>query len=184
MAWVAVVTGGTRGIGRAISVGLKNAGYNVAANYGRDDKTAQEFSAETGSPVFKFDVSDFDACAEGIKAIEAQLGIERGDEIADEADVIDVGRRRVPAACAAVPARADACRMHRNEADRVGLRVHRADCVLVRCPLREVVKIEDERSGLARHVRRRDMHLGGARLAARRERERAVDHLGSLADAR
>src|ERR1700749_4628201 len=74
MARVAVVTGGTRGIGRAISVGLKGAGYNVAANYGRDDKTAQDFSAETGIPVFKFDVSDFAACAEGVKAIEETLG--------------------------------------------------------------------------------------------------------------
>src|SRR5829696_10248401 len=71
---ITVVTGGTRGIGRAISVALKEAGYNVAANYGRDDKTAQEFSAETGIAVFKFDVSDFDACAEGVKAIEQQLG--------------------------------------------------------------------------------------------------------------
>jgi acetoacetyl-CoA reductase len=74
MARIAVVTGGTRGIGRAISVALKEAGYNVAANYGRDDKTAQEFSAETGIPVFKFDVADFNACQEGIKAIEAALG--------------------------------------------------------------------------------------------------------------
>ena len=63
MARVAVVTGGTRGIGRAISVALKEAGYNVAANYGHDDKTAQAFSAETGIPVFKFDVADFAACA-------------------------------------------------------------------------------------------------------------------------
>jgi acetoacetyl-CoA reductase len=74
MARIAVVTGGTRGIGRAISVALKGAGYNVAANYGRDDKVAQEFSAETGIPVFKFDVGDFSACQEGIKAIEAALG--------------------------------------------------------------------------------------------------------------
>ena len=74
MSRVAVVTGGTRGIGRAISVGLKGAGYNVAANYGHDDKTAQEFSSETGIPVFKFDVAEFGACAEGVKAIEAQLG--------------------------------------------------------------------------------------------------------------
>jgi acetoacetyl-CoA reductase len=74
MARIAVVTGGTRGIGRAISVALKGAGYDVAANYGRDDKVAQEFSAETGIPVFKFDVADFSACQEGIKAIEAALG--------------------------------------------------------------------------------------------------------------
>jgi acetoacetyl-CoA reductase len=74
MARVAVVTGGTRGIGRAISVSLQNAGYKVAANYGHDDRTAQEFSAETGIPVYKFDVADFAACAEGVKAIEAALG--------------------------------------------------------------------------------------------------------------
>src|SRR5437016_1353287 len=74
MARVAVVTGGTRGIGRAIAVALKRAGYDVAANYGHDDRTAQEFSAETGIPVFKFDVADFPACEEGVKAIEAALG--------------------------------------------------------------------------------------------------------------
>jgi acetoacetyl-CoA reductase len=74
MARVAVVTGGTRGIGRAISVSLKRAGYIVAACYGHDDGTARSFSAETGIPVFKFDVGDFAACAEGVKAIEAQLG--------------------------------------------------------------------------------------------------------------
>ncbi|HEX5452962.1 MAG TPA: SDR family NAD(P)-dependent oxidoreductase, partial [Stellaceae bacterium] len=74
MARVAVVTGGTRGIGRAISVALKSAGCKVAANYGHDDRTAQEFSAETGIPVYKFDVADFAACAEGVKAIEAALG--------------------------------------------------------------------------------------------------------------
>jgi len=74
MARVAVVTGGTRGIGRAISVALKGAGYNAAANYGGNDQTAQQFNAETGIPVFKFDVGDFHACAEGVKAIEAALG--------------------------------------------------------------------------------------------------------------
>ena len=51
MARVAVVTGGTRGIGRAISVALKNAGYKVAANYGRNDKAARQFNDETGIPV-------------------------------------------------------------------------------------------------------------------------------------
>src|ERR1700737_4565852 len=74
MARVAVVTGGTRGIGRAISVALNNAGYRVAANYGGNDQAAQLFNAETGIPVFKFDVSDFNACIEGIKSIEAALG--------------------------------------------------------------------------------------------------------------
>src|SRR5690242_8054679 len=74
MSRVAVVTGGTRGIGRAISIGLKEAGYKVAANYGHDDVAAKQFSEETGIPVYKFDVSNFDACAEGVKAIEQQLG--------------------------------------------------------------------------------------------------------------
>ena len=74
MAKVAVVTGGTRGIGRAISVALKNAGYRVAANYGGNDQAARQFNAETGISAFKFDVSDFDACAEGVKNIGAQLG--------------------------------------------------------------------------------------------------------------
>jgi acetoacetyl-CoA reductase len=74
MARVAVVTGGTRGIGRAIAVALKSAGYNVAANYGSDDKNAGQFAEETGIPVFKFNVGDFASCAEGIKAIEAAIG--------------------------------------------------------------------------------------------------------------
>jgi acetoacetyl-CoA reductase len=74
MARVAVVTGGTRGIGRAISIGLKEAGYKVAANYGHDDRKAQDFSAETGIPVYKFDVANFQACADGVKAIERALG--------------------------------------------------------------------------------------------------------------
>lgn len=74
MARVAVVTGGTRGIGRAISVALKDAGYNVAATYAGNDEAAQRFKSETGIPVFKFDVADFNACAEGVKAIEAALG--------------------------------------------------------------------------------------------------------------
>src|SRR5947209_4167233 len=74
MARVAVVTGGIRGIGRAIAIALKNAGYKVAANYGHDDATGRQFSEETGIPVYKFDVADFNACVEGLKAIEAQLG--------------------------------------------------------------------------------------------------------------
>src|SRR5579862_9834570 len=74
MARVAVVTGGTRGIGRAIAVSLNASGYRVAANYGRDDDTARRFSDETGIPVYKFDVADFKACADGVKAVERALG--------------------------------------------------------------------------------------------------------------
>ncbi len=74
MARVAVVTGGTRGIGRAITTALNDAGYRVAANYGHDDATARQFSEETGIPVYKFNVADFAACVEGVKAVEAQLG--------------------------------------------------------------------------------------------------------------
>ena len=66
MARVAVVTGGTRGIGRAIAIALKDAGYKVAANYGHDDASGAGSSAEeTGIPVYKFDVADFTACVRG-----------------------------------------------------------------------------------------------------------------------
>jgi len=74
MARVAVVTGGTRGIGEAISKGLKAAGYKVAANYGGNDEAAQKFKAETGIPVFKWDVSSYDSCVEGLKKVEAEVG--------------------------------------------------------------------------------------------------------------
>src|SRR5215831_2531816 len=74
MARVAVVTGGTRGIGRAISEALKDAGYRVAATYAGNEEAAQRFKSDTGIPVFKFDVADFDACAGGIKATEAEFG--------------------------------------------------------------------------------------------------------------
>ena len=74
MARVAIVTGGTRGIGRAISVALAIAGNKVAATYAGNDAAAQQLKDETGIPVFKFDVSDFSACANGVKAIEAALG--------------------------------------------------------------------------------------------------------------
>jgi acetoacetyl-CoA reductase len=73
MARVAVVTGGTRGIGRAISVALKDAGYRVAAVYAGDDAAANRFTDDTGIPVFKFDVGDSAACADGANAIEAAL---------------------------------------------------------------------------------------------------------------
>jgi acetoacetyl-CoA reductase len=74
MTRVAVVTGGTRGIGAAISSELKRKGYRVAANYGGNDEAAQNFQAESGIPVFKFDVSDYDACAAGIERITKDLG--------------------------------------------------------------------------------------------------------------
>jgi acetoacetyl-CoA reductase len=74
MARVALVTGGTRGIGEAVSIALKNAGYKVAANYAGNDEAAAEFKQRTGISVFKWNVGDFDACAEGIKAVEAELG--------------------------------------------------------------------------------------------------------------
>jgi acetoacetyl-CoA reductase len=74
MARVAVVTGGTRGIGEAISKALKAAGYTVAANYGGNDEAAAKFKAETGIAVYKWDVSSYDACAAGLKQVEADLG--------------------------------------------------------------------------------------------------------------
>jgi acetoacetyl-CoA reductase len=74
MARVAVVTGGTRGIGASISKALKAAGYNVAANYGGNDEAANKFKAETGINVYKWDVSSFDACAAGLKQVETDLG--------------------------------------------------------------------------------------------------------------
>ncbi|AWC21870.1 MULTISPECIES: beta-ketoacyl-ACP reductase [Aminobacter] len=74
MSKVALVTGGTRGIGAAISVALKNAGYKVAANYAGNDEAAQKFKAETGIPVYKWSVADYDACEAGIKQVEADLG--------------------------------------------------------------------------------------------------------------
>jgi acetoacetyl-CoA reductase len=71
---VALVTGGTRGIGAAIAKALKANGYKVAANYGGNDEAAQKFKAETGIPVFKWDVSSYEACADGIKKVESELG--------------------------------------------------------------------------------------------------------------
>ncbi len=74
MARVALVTGGTRGIGESICKALKAAGYNVAANYGGNDEAAQKFKAETGIAVYKWDVSSYDACAAGVKQVETDLG--------------------------------------------------------------------------------------------------------------
>jgi acetoacetyl-CoA reductase len=74
MARVALVTGGTRGIGEAISIALMRAGYKVAANYGGNDEAANKFKDETGIPVYKFDVSDPAGCEAGIRAIESDHG--------------------------------------------------------------------------------------------------------------
>ncbi len=74
MARVALVTGGTRGIGASISKALKGAGYNVAASYAGNDEAAAKFKAETGIAVYKWDVASFDACADGVKKVEAEVG--------------------------------------------------------------------------------------------------------------
>ena len=74
MARVALVTGGTRGIGRAISLALKEQGRTVVANYGGNDAAAQAFQAETGIKVFKFDVGDFAACQKAVEQITAEVG--------------------------------------------------------------------------------------------------------------
>src|SRR5437868_1661941 len=66
---VALVTGGTRGIGKAISVALKNAGRKVVANYGGNDEAAKAFEAETGISTYKFDVGDFAAVSAAVKKI-------------------------------------------------------------------------------------------------------------------
>ncbi|MFW6027703.1 MAG: acetoacetyl-CoA reductase [bacterium] len=71
---VAIVTGGTRGIGRAISEALTADGVKVAAVYGGNDQTAEECAQEVGCTCFKWDVGDFDACSEGIAEVEKTLG--------------------------------------------------------------------------------------------------------------
>ena len=71
---VAIVTGGTRGIGAAISIALKNKGYRVAANYGGNDTAARRFQADTGIPVYKFDVGDYAACEPGVQQVVKDLG--------------------------------------------------------------------------------------------------------------
>jgi len=74
MGRVALVTGGTRGIGAACSKALKEAGYSVAASYAGNDEAANAFKAETGIPVFKWDVGDYAACEKGVAAVEAEVG--------------------------------------------------------------------------------------------------------------
>ncbi len=74
MARVAIVTGGTRGIGKAISVTLRDAGSLVAAVYGGDDANAAKFAGETGIPTYKWDVSDYDACQQGVDRVVRDIG--------------------------------------------------------------------------------------------------------------
>jgi acetoacetyl-CoA reductase len=74
MARNALVTGGTRGIGASVSKALKAAGYKVAASYAGNDEAANAFKSETGIPVFKWDVSNYAACADGVKRVEAEVG--------------------------------------------------------------------------------------------------------------
>lgn len=74
MSRIALVTGGTRGIGKAISLALKEAGYKVVANYATRDEAAQEFTRETGIPAYKWDIADYKACAEAVVKITADLG--------------------------------------------------------------------------------------------------------------
>jgi acetoacetyl-CoA reductase len=74
MARVAIVTGGTRGIGEAISIMLKDLGMKVAANYAGNEERAQGFTERTGIPAYKWDVSDFGACQQGVSQVETELG--------------------------------------------------------------------------------------------------------------
>ncbi|WHU01237.1 MULTISPECIES: acetoacetyl-CoA reductase [unclassified Sphingomonas] len=74
MARVAIVTGGTRGIGEAISLALKDAGMIVAANYAGNEEKAKAFTERTGIASYKWDVGDYDACHAGVKQVEAELG--------------------------------------------------------------------------------------------------------------
>ncbi len=74
MGRIALVTGGTRGIGKAISIALRENGYSVAANYAGNEEAAAAFTAETGIAAYKWSVADYDACVEGIGRVEADLG--------------------------------------------------------------------------------------------------------------
>ena len=74
MGRIALVTGGTRGIGEAISLYLKDAGYTVVANYGGNDEKARAFTDATGIAAYKFDVGSLDACREGVSRIEEEVG--------------------------------------------------------------------------------------------------------------
>ncbi len=73
MARMAIVTGGTRGIGRAVSIALKEAGYRVAATYASDEAAARRFTAETAIPAYRFDVADYGQCEAAVKKITAEM---------------------------------------------------------------------------------------------------------------
>ncbi len=74
MGRVALVTGGTRGIGAAIAVGMKEVGYTVAVNYAGHEEAAHAFTERTGIPAYKFDVGDFEACQKGVADVVSDLG--------------------------------------------------------------------------------------------------------------
>src|SRR5262245_10004753 len=74
MSRTALVTGGSRGIGAAISIALKNAGYKVAATYAGNDEAAAAFTRETGIPTYKWDVSSYEACAASSAKVDADVG--------------------------------------------------------------------------------------------------------------
>ena len=74
MSRIAIVTGGSRGIGAAVSKALKASGYTVAATFSSNDQKAEEFTEETGIKTYRWDVADYDACASGISKIESDLG--------------------------------------------------------------------------------------------------------------
>ncbi|MGN6579116.1 MAG: acetoacetyl-CoA reductase [Bordetella sp.] len=71
---IALVTGGTRGLGRATSIALQQAGHRVVAVYHSNDTEAERFHAETGIPVYRWDISDFEACGSGVEQVEHDLG--------------------------------------------------------------------------------------------------------------
>lgn len=74
MVRVALVTGGTRGIGEAISRALREKGFRVAANYNSNDDVAHQFQCDTGIPIYKWDVGDYQACASGLRRVEKEVG--------------------------------------------------------------------------------------------------------------
>ena len=123
MARVALVTGGTRGIGAAISKALKAAGHTVVANYGGNDEAANKFKGETGIPVTKFDVSDAGACESGIKAIEGEQALSREPERSHNGPDDRLVQAAAVAICHACSA--SALKSRRAAGDEVALKVER-----------------------------------------------------------